>query len=106
MMLVVNSDASYFSERHACSRAAGHFYLANKTNKDLHNGAILTLSTIIRHVVASASKAELAALFYNAREAVPLCITLKEMGHPQPKLPLVPDNSTAHGLTQGTMIPK
>eukprot|EP00957_Ditylum_brightwellii_P034897 2644718-Ditylum_brightwellii.AAC.1 len=28
------------------------------------------------------------------------------MGHPQPKTPLITDNSTAHGLTQGTMIPK
>eukprot|EP00957_Ditylum_brightwellii_P062105 4713362-Ditylum_brightwellii.AAC.1 len=72
MILVVHSDASYLSERHAHSRAAGHFNLANKTNKDLNNGAILTLSTIIRHVVASASEVELAALFYNAWEAVPL----------------------------------
>ena len=106
MMLVVHSDASYLSERHAHSRAAGHFYLANKTNKDLNNGTILTLSPIIRHVVASASEAELAALFYNAWEAVPLRIMLEEMGHPQPKTPLITDNSTAHGLTQGTMIPK
>eukprot|EP00957_Ditylum_brightwellii_P017881 1346789-Ditylum_brightwellii.AAC.1 len=88
MILVVHSDASYLSKRHAQSRAAGHFYLANKTDKDLNNGAILTLSTTIRHVVASASEAELAALFYNAREAVPLCTTLEEMGHPQPKTPL------------------
>eukprot|EP00957_Ditylum_brightwellii_P140532 10706794-Ditylum_brightwellii.AAC.1 len=28
------------------------------------------------------------------------------MGHPQPKMPLVTDNSTTHGLTQSTMIPK
>eukprot|EP00957_Ditylum_brightwellii_P151696 11552278-Ditylum_brightwellii.AAC.1 len=69
MMLVVHSDASYLSERNACSRAAGHFYLANKNNEDFNNGAILTLSTIICHVVASALEAELTALFYNAREA-------------------------------------
>eukprot|EP00957_Ditylum_brightwellii_P072422 5503810-Ditylum_brightwellii.AAC.1 len=106
MMLVVHSDASYLSKLHAHSRAAGHFYLANKNNKDLNNGAILTLSMIICHVVASASEAELAALFYNAREAVPLCTTLEEMRHPQLKTPLVTDNSMAHGLTQGTMIPK
>eukprot|EP00957_Ditylum_brightwellii_P092562 7048764-Ditylum_brightwellii.AAC.1 len=92
MMLVVHSDASYLSKRHARSRAAGHFYLANKTNKDFNKGTILTLSTIIRHVVASASEAELAALFYNAQEAVPLQTTLEEMGHPQPKTPLITDN--------------
>eukprot|EP00957_Ditylum_brightwellii_P095482 7272634-Ditylum_brightwellii.AAC.1 len=70
MMLVVHLDASYLSERHARSRSVGHFYLDNKTNKDLNNGTILTLSTIIRHVVASTSEVELAALFYNAWEAV------------------------------------
>eukprot|EP00957_Ditylum_brightwellii_P054041 4093472-Ditylum_brightwellii.AAC.1 len=106
MMLVVHSDASYLSERLAHNRAARHFYLANKTNKDLNNSSILTLSTIIHHVVASASEAELAALFYNAQEAVPLCTTLEEMGQPHPKTPLVTDNSTAHGLTQGTMSTK
>eukprot|EP00957_Ditylum_brightwellii_P113137 8628239-Ditylum_brightwellii.AAC.1 len=49
MMLVVHSDASYLSEQKAHSRAAAHFYLANKTNEDLNNGAILTLSSIICH---------------------------------------------------------
>eukprot|EP00957_Ditylum_brightwellii_P123110 9386763-Ditylum_brightwellii.AAC.1 len=61
MILIVHSDASYLSASKACSRAAGHLYLTNKDNKDLNNGAILMLSTIIRHVVASASEAELAA---------------------------------------------
>eukprot|EP00957_Ditylum_brightwellii_P095298 7258565-Ditylum_brightwellii.AAC.1 len=61
MMLVVRLDASYLSEQNARSRAAGHFYLANKTNEDLNNSAILTLSTIIRHFVASALEAELVA---------------------------------------------
>eukprot|EP00957_Ditylum_brightwellii_P060964 4628141-Ditylum_brightwellii.AAC.1 len=61
MILTLHSDASYLSEKKACSRAAGHFYLRNKDDKEFNNGAVLTLSTIIRHVVASASEAELAA---------------------------------------------
>eukprot|EP00957_Ditylum_brightwellii_P007908 598746-Ditylum_brightwellii.AAC.1 len=69
MILIVHSDASYLSALKARSRATGHLYLANKDNEYFNNGAILTLSTIIRHVVASASEAELAALFYNVREA-------------------------------------
>eukprot|EP00957_Ditylum_brightwellii_P024200 1825245-Ditylum_brightwellii.AAC.1 len=105
-ILAVHSDASYLSETKARSREAGHFYLANKNDEEYNNGAILTLSTIIRHVVASASKAELADLFYNAREAVPICVTLEEMGHPQPPTPLITDNNTVHGLTTGTMMPK
>ena len=56
--------------------------------------------------MASASEAELAAMFYNSREAINLCITLVEMVHPQPPTNITVDNSTAHRLTQGTMIPK
>eukprot|EP00957_Ditylum_brightwellii_P003516 266288-Ditylum_brightwellii.AAC.1 len=69
MILTIHSNTSYLSESKARSRAAKYYYLANKNNKDFNNGAVLTLSTIIRHVVALASEAELAALFYNAQEA-------------------------------------
>eukprot|EP00957_Ditylum_brightwellii_P104633 7972847-Ditylum_brightwellii.AAC.1 len=71
MILAVYLDASYLSESKARSRVAGHFYLANKNDEEYNNGTILVLSTIIRLVVASASEAELAALFYNSQEAVP-----------------------------------
>eukprot|EP00957_Ditylum_brightwellii_P019900 1501184-Ditylum_brightwellii.AAC.1 len=84
MILTLHSDASYLLEKKTRSRTAGHFYLSNKDDEEFNNGAILTLFTIIRHVVASASETDLAALFYNAREAVPLCVTLEEMGHKQP----------------------
>lgn len=106
MILTVHSDASYLSEANARSRAGGHFFLSKMGDETFHNGAILTLSSIIKHVLASASEAELAAMFYNTREAIPLRVTLEEMGHPQPKTPIVVDNSTAHGLTDGTMVPK
>ena len=45
-------------------------------------------------------------MFYNCREAIPLRITLEEMGHPQPPTNITVYNSMVHGLTQGTMIPK
>ena len=106
MILAVHSDASYLSERHSRSRAAGHFFLVDKANPKVSNGPVLTLSTIIRHVMASASEAELAALFYNAREAIPLRITLEELGHPQPRTTITTDNATAVGLTTGKMVPK
>ena len=106
MILAVHSDASYLSEPKARSRAGGHFYLTNANDEDFNNGAVLTLSTIIKHVMASASEAELAAMFYNSREAIPLRITVEEMGHRQPPTPVTIDNSTAHGLTEGSMIPK
>eukprot|EP00957_Ditylum_brightwellii_P018103 1363656-Ditylum_brightwellii.AAC.1 len=90
MILTIHLDSSYLSESKAGNRAAGHFYLANKNNEEFNN----------------ASEAELAALFYNAREAVTLRVTLEEMGHPQAPTPLITDNNTAHGLITKAMIPK
>eukprot|EP00957_Ditylum_brightwellii_P013748 1036451-Ditylum_brightwellii.AAC.2 len=106
MILTVYLDVSYLSESNARSRAAGNFYLVSRNNEELNNGAILMLSTIIWHVIASASEAELVVLFYTVREAVPLRVVLEEMGHKQPPTSLITDNNTAHGLTIGTMIPK
>ena len=106
MILALHSDASYLSEPGAKSRAGGHFYLKNKTDRESNNGAILTLSKIIKHVMSSASEAETAALFLNCKAAIPLRHALEEMGHPQPKTPVVTDNSSAEGLINKTMIPK
>jgi hypothetical protein len=48
--------------------------------------------------MSSAAKAELGALFLNAKEAVYLRQILDEMGHPQPKTPMQTDNTTAEGV--------
>ena len=106
MILAVHSDASDLSEANARSRSGGHFYLTNVDDEEFRNGAVLTLSLIINHIMASASKAELAAMFYNSREAIPLRVTLEEMGHPQPATRITVDNQNACGLTKGTMMPK
>eukprot|EP00957_Ditylum_brightwellii_P096834 7374238-Ditylum_brightwellii.AAC.1 len=106
MILTLHLDASYLLEKNTRSRAAGHFYLSKIDDEEFNNWAILTLSTIIKHVLASALEAELAALFYNAREVAPIQVTLEEMGHKQLATTIVADNNTVHGLTQGTMIPK
>ena len=106
MILALHSDASYLSEPGAKSRAGGHFYLKNKTDRDTNNGAVLTLSKIIKHVMTSASEAEIAALFLNCKAAIPLRMALEEMGHPQPQTPAVTDNSSAEGLINKSMTPK
>ena len=64
-----------------------------------NNGAVLTVSQIIKgcYVIGS-RKAELGALYINAREAVPARRLFKEMGHPQPPTPMQTDNSTALGV--------
>ena len=106
MLLTLHSDGSYLSEPNSKSRAAGHFYLSNKKNHNLNNGAILTLSKIIKHVMGSAGEAEIASLYYNCKNALPLRTALMEMGHPQPKTPAVTDSATSEGLINKTMTPK
>ncbi len=107
MILAVHIDTSYLLEQNSKSRASAHFYLTNHDNKEFINGPILTLSSIIKHLMSSASKAELAALHYSCKLAIPICTTLKEMGHPQHKRTMITtDNITAQGLTMGTMTPK
>jgi hypothetical protein len=71
MVLSVHTDASYLSEPGGKSRAAGHFYLSIRNDEDFNNGTIPTLSTIIKHVMLSASKAELVALYYGCKLAAP-----------------------------------
>ena len=95
IIFTLHSDASYLSEPGAKSRAGDHFYLKNKTDRDTNNGAVLILSKIIKHLMTSASEAEIAALFLNCKTAIPLMIALEEMGHPQPKTQVVTDNSSA-----------
>ena len=62
----------------------------------LFNGAIFTLlAKIIKSVMQSAAEAECGGLYKNAKEAVPMRITLEELGHPQSATPIKTDNSTA-----------
>jgi len=81
MKLAVHNDASYLSEPQARSRAGGHFFLSNEATIPANNGAVLNIAHIIKHVMMSATEAELAALYIMAREAVYIRIVLTEMGH-------------------------
>ncbi|EJK70582.1 hypothetical protein THAOC_08045 [Thalassiosira oceanica] len=104
MVLAVQSDASYLSERNARSRAGGYFYMSNNNDNPTMNGAILTVSQIIKAVISlgfrclglmsSAAEAEIGALFIMAKIAVVARQALVDMGHPQPPTPTMTDNST------------
>ena len=106
MKLAAHSDASYLSEPKARSGAGGHFFLSNGADIPSNNGAILNIAHIIKHVMTSATEAELAALYIMAREAVYIRIILSEMGHKQPPTPLQTDNSMADGVINGKITPK
>ena len=106
MVLAVHSDAGYLSESNARSRAGGHFFLSSDTDIPGNNGAILNIAHIIKHVMSSATEAELAALYIMAREAVYIRIILEEMGHKQPPTPMQTDNAMAEGVINKKVQPK
>ena len=113
MVLHIHSDASYLSEPKARSRAGGFFYLSD--NIDVQqpdapqpklNGAVHILSTILNNVMASATEAEVGALFHNAQDACMLRNTLEFLGHSHPATPIQTDNSCAEGIANDTVKQK
>jgi hypothetical protein len=106
MVLCAHADASYLNETKSCSRAGAHIYLSEDDPIPCLNGAVLTIATIIKFVMALAAEAELAALFIAARKMVPHQQTLIDMGWPQPRSPIQTNNSTAIGITNKTIVPK
>ena len=106
MVLNIHSDASYLSAPKARSRAGGYFFLGSVPRDGdpiKLNGAIHITCTILKLVAASAAEAELGALFLNAQEAKVLRLILTELGHPQPKIPIHIDNTTAVGICNNTI---
>ncbi len=80
----IHSNPSYLLEPKARSRAGGHMFMAGTEEIPINNGAVLNILQIIKAVMSSAVEAELGALFINAKAAVSMQWTLKELGHPQP----------------------
>jgi hypothetical protein len=72
----------------------------------INNGAVLNITQIIRAVISLAAEAKLGALFINAKTAVSMRRTLKEMGHPQTCTPIQTNKSTAHALLTNKFMPK
>ena len=111
MILHIDSDTSYLSEPWSCSHTVGHYYLSSlPTNLEKApnllppaNVLIHTECRILKHVVASAAKAEVGGLFHNGQTDVPLLITLHELGFPQPLTPIKTDNSSAEGIVPATV---
>ncbi len=106
MRLAIHSNALYLSEPKARSRAGGHMFMAGNEDIPINNGAVLIILQIIRAVMSSAAETELGALFINAKMAVSMQPTHKEMGHPQTCTPIQSNNSTAHALLTNKFMPK
>ena len=110
MVLHIHSDASYLSESQARSRAGGTFFLGDATCDTSPtgpptkiNGAVHIVSKIMTNVMASATEAEVGALFHNSQEACMLRNALEFLGHPQPPTPIQTDNSCAEGIVNDTV---
>ena len=71
-----------------------------------NNGAVMTISQIIKAVLSSAAEAEVGALFINCREAVPARHVLEFLGHKQPPTPMQTDNTTALGVVNQNVMKK
>jgi hypothetical protein len=71
MVLACHSDASYLLETNTRSRAGGHFFMSTNDAIPSNNGAILTISQIIKAVMLSMAEAEIGALYINCRDAIP-----------------------------------
>ena len=108
MILHGHSDASYLNEPHARSRSAAHFFMSGDPTDDkvMHNGGVLTVSGILKHVMSSAAEAETGALFVTCKEGTLCRNTLQDMGHPQPATPITTDNTTAAGIANRTVKQK
>ena len=106
MVLNIHSDASYLSEPKARGQACGHFFMGSvpSDGKPIKlNCAFHTLCSILKCVVASATEAVLGALFMNCQEGIIFKTTLKDLGHPQPRIPIHCDNATAVGIVNNTI---
>jgi hypothetical protein len=106
MVLAIHSDAGYLNENKTRSQAGGHFFLSSDVQYLPNNGAVLNIAQIIDAVMSSAAKAEMGALFINAKKAVHMRRNLHEMGHPQPCTPIQMDNSTAEMVINSRLCPK
>jgi hypothetical protein len=106
MVLAGHSNASYLSETNARSRAGKHFFMSNDNAIPSNNGAILTISQIIKAVMSSAAEAEIGALYINCREAIPAQHTLEYLGHKQPPTPMQTNNTKALGVVNNNVMKK
>jgi hypothetical protein len=88
MVLAGHSNALYLSESNARSSSGGHFFMSNNVETPTNNGAVFTISQIIKAVLSPAAEAKVGALYINCQEAVPARHSLEFMGHKQPPTPM------------------
>ena len=98
MTLAVHIDESYLIKAKARIQAGYHLFLSNKEIIPQKNSVVINIAHIIKHVITSATKAELAALYIMERKSVYIRIILVEMGYYQPPTQFQTDNAMADAV--------
>jgi hypothetical protein len=70
MILAVHSDAGYCNKKKSRSQTGGHFFLTDDNENPRNNGAILTITTIIKAVMSLVAEADLGALFERTQSGI------------------------------------
>ena len=104
MILHVDSDAAYLVQPNTRSQYSGYYYIGStKSTNNTLNGAVLVIFITIRHVVASAAKAETGGLFGNDKEMIPIWRGLDALDYPQPPTPVKIDNTTSNSFVHSNI---
>eukprot|EP00957_Ditylum_brightwellii_P114294 8714197-Ditylum_brightwellii.AAC.1 len=98
-------------EKEAWSNARGHFFLnehtadpGNATMDEVPlNSPIHTVCEAMRNIMTSSAEAEIGTLCTNMCKGEELQLVIEEMGHKQPPIPIMTDNSTACGIINKTV---
>jgi hypothetical protein len=105
MLLKLFSDASYLNRPKSGSMIGGLHTLSDHNPANL-NASIHAESSRIPVVVASAGEAELASAFGNAKIGHDERTILRNLGYPQPPIPIVCDNECTIGLAHDVVRKK
>ena len=100
MILAAHSDTGLSNDSKARSRAGADIFLSEDKPTPKQNGAVLAISQIIKLAMSLAAEAELGAMYITAKEMVPVCQTLIEMGWKQHQSPIQTDNSRLTGVVK------
>ena len=107
MVLHIHSDALYLIAPYTKSRISGYFFLSSNTRKPTtHNAPIHFECKNLRHVVTSSAECETAAIFHNAQTAIHIRNILQQLGHSQPPIPIIFDNSTTENFIKNNITQK
>ena len=109
MILKIHSDGSYLSVAKSRSRAGGFYYLGDNVpirQLERPQGSIYQECSVIKPIMGLAAEYETTTLYINCQNAIILCTTAEELGHPQLPTPIQVDHSTTYNFIMDTIQQK